>query len=86
MLMQAVDDPHTAQLPPQATKLLELLRARRGDWLSRSQIADVLNKRRLNPAETALLEMLAVQGLIEVQRATDETPIGYHWEYRAKPE
>lgn len=84
MLMQALDDPHTAQLPPQAEKLLNILKARRGVWLSRSDIADVLQKKRLNPGETALLDILASLGEIEVQRVNDATPMGYHWEYRAK--
>lgn len=83
MLMQAIDDPHTGQLPPQAVKLLQILKAHRGVWLTRSDVAGALNKRRLNPGETALLDMLAALGEIEVQRVNDQTPMGYHWEYRA---
>lgn len=84
MLMQTVEEPHAAQLPPQAEKLLTVLKARRGVWLSRSDIADVMQKKRLNPGETALLDMLAALGQIEVQRINDATPMGYHWEYRSK--
>ncbi len=84
MVMQALDDPHTAQRPPQAERLMEVLKSRRGVWLSRSDIAEQLNKKRLNPGETALLDMLAALGEIEVQRVNDATPMGYHWEYKAK--
>jgi len=84
MLMQTIEEPHAAQLPPQAERLLKALQAPRGVWRTRSDIAATLGKNRLNPGDTAMLEMLAAQGVIEVQRVTDATPIGYRWEYRSK--
>lgn len=79
--MMTADEP--AQLPSQAGRVMDVLKANRGVWMTRSQIAAAIGKDRLNPGETASLDMLAAQGKIEAQRVKDPTPIGYRWEYRA---
>lgn len=80
--MMTPDKP--AQLPSQAGRVLDVLNAHRGVWMTRSQIAAAIGKDRLNPGETASLDMLAAQGQIEARRVNDPTPIGYRWEYKAK--
>lgn len=71
--------PHT----PQAEQLLVVLRTN-GGWMRRSDIADAMHKKRLNKWDTALLDLLTENGLIEADKRNDpNTPIGYTWFYRA---
>ena len=70
LIMTAPDAP--AQLPSQAGRVLEALNARRGVWQTRSEIAHAIGKGRLNPGETASLDMLAAQGQIEARRVDDD--------------
>jgi hypothetical protein len=64
-------------------KLLEVLTSKSGLWMKRSEIARGLNKARLNQYEIAALDFMASQGLIDYRKQNNQTPIGYHWEYRA---
>jgi hypothetical protein len=78
--------PHEASLSEQAKKLLTAIESSESEWLTRNKIAQRLGKRRLNPYEVALLGVLKEQGLIEVEKRDDPTPIGYRYEYRVKNE
>ncbi len=72
------------RLSEQANKFLIILRQYSGNdhWLSRSDIADLIGKKRLNPYEVAAIDLLAENGLIERTREQMPGPIGYQWKYR----
>jgi len=84
IFMAAPDKTDETPLPEQARALLDAVKAARGVWLSRQDIAHTMGKNRLNPGDTAMLEMLTAQGLIEAQERPTSAPSGYRWEYRAK--
>ena len=71
-------------LSDQATKFLTLLKQYSADsrWLSRSEIATLTGKKRLNPYEVAAINLLAENGLIECVREDMPGAIGYQWKYR----
>lgn len=71
-------------LSSEAEKLLEAIRGSKAEWLTRAMIAQHLGKRRLNPMEIALLEMLNGLGMIEIAIRDDPRPVGYRYEYRVK--
>lgn len=60
----------TNELTPLAQKMVEVLQAAGGEWVSRSAIADGLerSKSRLNPYDVTLIEQLVSDGTLE---ATD---------------
>lgn len=53
-------------------------------WLDRSEIAELLGKKRLTAYDTALLDLLTEQGLIETQKAEGYSREGYKWQHRIK--
>lgn len=63
-------------------QLLEALRPASGEWLSRSEIAGRLGKRRLNPTDIAILSMLAQVKKIEEREVPTNAPSGRRFEYR----
>ena len=77
-------------LTPQAERLIEGIRdAQRkdGQFVSRQEIARAIGKKRLNAAETAILDLLSAQGILQAQRRKTNAPSGYFYVYRtALPE
>ncbi|MBZ0293848.1 MAG: hypothetical protein K8L99_14880 [Anaerolineae bacterium] len=74
------------QSPPitdHALKLLEVLQAQTGQWLNRKAIAEGVGKRRLTPYDIELLQRLVDEGLVEIGKRPNPTPIGYEYAYRA---
>jgi len=69
------------ELPEQAKKLLEAFEGKK-EWIKRRQIARYLGKARLNPSDTAILDMLAYMQMIEVEKREISSPIGYEYVYR----
>jgi hypothetical protein len=73
--------PKQLELPKQAQRILEVFE-KPGIWLKRRDIADKLGKARLNPSETAILDMLAYMQIIEVETRDIPGPIGFEYVYR----
>jgi hypothetical protein len=61
---------------------MNILRSADGEWVTRSDIARALEKRKLSPYDIAMLEILQEKGLIEIQHRDNRTPIGYECVYR----
>lgn len=73
----------TSRLSKQSDVLLSVLKESAGEWLNRSDIARMLDKRKLSAYDIAMLEILQEKGLIEIQHRDNRTPIGYEFVYRA---
>jgi hypothetical protein len=72
----------TSRLGKQSDLLLKVLRQTAGEWLTRSDIAKLLAKRKLSSYDIATLEFLQEKGLIEIEHRENRTPIGYEFVYR----
>jgi hypothetical protein len=72
----------TSRLGKQTDILINVLRESPGEWFSRSDIAKVLEKRKLSSYDIAMLEILQEKGLIEIQLRDNRTPIGFEFVYR----
>ena len=64
--------------------LLAAIRARRGEWLTRVDLAEATGKRQLSPNDRHWLDTLEHEGLIEIDRRAIDAPVGFEWIYRAK--
>ncbi len=62
--------------------LLNVLKNAPGEWFTRSDIAKALEKKKLSSYDIAMLEVLELQGAIEIQHRENRTPIGYEFVYR----
>lgn len=82
-MLNQLERPAMTELPAQAERLLGVLKMTPGEWVDRGDIAAALGKSRLNPAEVAYLEMLAVQGRIEAREVPTSAPSQNKWVYRA---
>ena len=69
------------ELTPHAKKLLQSLRQYDTLWLSRSEIADHIGKKRLTPYDIQLLESFTDMGLGEARKVEIRGTI--HWQYRS---
>ncbi len=78
------DQPSESPLTPQARHIYELL-SEAGKWVGRAELATKLGKSTLNKWDIALLARLTALGLIESRKIPYHGPIGYEWQYRAKP-
>jgi hypothetical protein len=76
----------TSRLNEQSDRLLNVLKDAAGDWLTRSEIARMLEKRKLSAYDIAMLEILQEKGQVEIQHRDNRTPIGYEFVYRATEE
>jgi hypothetical protein len=72
----------TSRLSKQSEILLSVLSESPEDWLTRSDIARMLDKRKLSSYDIAMLEILQEKGLVEIQHRDNRTPIGYEFVYR----
>lgn len=64
-----------------SSELLTVL-ASTGDWMSHTDIAQALGKRRLDAGRVMALKLMAGQQMIESRKVENDTPIGYRLEYR----
>lgn len=72
-------------LTPQAEKLIEGIEMAQGEseeYVSRQEIARAIGKKRLNAAETAILDLLGAQGVVEIARRKTNAPSGFLYVYR----
>jgi hypothetical protein len=76
-------DYNAPPLTDQALKLLEALQRKSGKWMKRKEIALALGKRRLTPYDIELLQRLCDEGLAEIGKRPNPTPIGFEYAYRA---
>jgi hypothetical protein len=71
-------------LKDQSERVFQALKQCGPGWHSRDEIAKVLGKRRLNPAEVVLLNLLVENDRIEATRIEIEGPAALQWVYRVK--
>jgi predicted transcriptional regulator len=75
-------DRTTTRLDKHVNTLMEVLGRKPGEWVTRSDIAKALEKRRLSSYDIAMLEILHNKGMIEIELRDNRTPIGYEFVYR----
>jgi predicted transcriptional regulator len=75
-------DRTTTRLDKHVNTLMDILRRKPGEWVTRSDIAKALDKRRLSSYDIAMLEILHNKGMIEIELRDNRTPIGYEFVYR----
>jgi len=73
----------TSRLSQQSDVLLNVLKEVSNEWVTRSEIAKMLEKRKLSSYDIAMLEFLQEKGLVEIKHRDNRTPIGYEFVYRA---
>lgn len=78
--------PGPARVTPHAQRMLDAVRAQRGAWVTRQDIAAAIGKKRLTPWEIGLLQLFIDRGDIERQAFDTNAPSGKVWKYRAKAE
>lgn len=82
--MLMIQETPPGELPRPAKRLLEGLQAAGGQWLSRSELAERIGRKRLFAYDVQLLAELIHQELIEARKRPREGFIPFEWEYRAK--
>jgi hypothetical protein len=65
-------------------RLLDVIRSFGEAGCSRQDIASTLGKRKLNPSEATLLQLMADGGLIEARKIERTGPITFEWRYFAR--
>jgi hypothetical protein len=73
----------TSRLSRQSDVILNVLKEASSEWVTRSELARMLEKRKLSSYDIAMLEFLQEKGLVEIQHRDNRTPIGYEFVYRA---
>lgn len=71
------------QLPENAQKIYDALAATPDEWVNRTELARRLNKPRLNPSDTAYLEVMEANHMIEALIGTS-TNQQRQWVYRIR--
>jgi predicted transcriptional regulator len=74
--------PQAKNMTPQAETILQKLRMN-GGWMTRSEIAAALGRKRINVWTVAVLDMLVEQGLVAVEKRDAHGGIGFAWSYKA---
>lgn len=69
-------------MTPQSDRIMDILLENKG-WMTRSEIATVMNKNRLNVWDVALLDMLVEEKLIAKEQHKITGGIGFAWKYKA---
>ncbi len=78
---------HLAAMTEHQKKILELLYLVGKRWLTRSEIARSMGKRRLNPYDLECLALLSEKGFITISRRPSKVPgIEYAHIYQVTPE
>lgn len=68
---------------PQARKIIAVLYDT-ADWTTRDEIAEKLQRARLNPHDISLLERLSANDFIEIKKRDYPGRIGFEYIYRLK--
>lgn len=71
------------RLTDHGKKILSRLRATAPNWMSRTQLAESIGKKRLTQYDVAVLELLTKMELIEANQKEGKGREGFNWEYRA---
>jgi hypothetical protein len=66
---------------PQSKQIIRVLYDA-ADWMTRDQIAQRHNKKRLNPHDMALLDRLTANGFVEAHKRPKPGKIGFEFIYR----
>jgi hypothetical protein len=74
---------HAQNITPQAEVIFEIVQGT-DTWITRREIARKLEKNRLNPWDIALLEKLADEDYIEINRRLRSDKVTLEYIYRAK--
>lgn len=64
--------------------VLDVLRKHATSWITRSDLAAGLGRKRLNTLDLQALTSLEITGKIEVERRPDPRPVGFVAYYRIK--
>jgi hypothetical protein len=67
-------DAHMQNMTPHQLKIIQVMYDSEGDWLTRSNVARLLGKRRLTPYDIGCLKMLTDIGLIETSTRPTTAP------------
>ncbi len=72
------------EMKPVTERGLQLLKAlrKRGDWMSRADLALATGKHRLSPHDLELLNRMIAAGLVERRQRAISTPIAFAFDYR----
>ena len=81
--MLMIQETPPGELPRPAKRLLEGLQDAGGQWLSRSELAEAIGRKRLYSYDVQLLADLIHRGLVENRKRPREGFIPYEWEYKA---
>lgn len=73
-------------LETNANQLYTSLQATDGIWITRRQLAKLINRKRIQTVDTLALDFLQIQGLVEVRATPIKGGIGRLYEYRVKRE
>ena len=72
------------KLSAKAREIVAALRALGSGWHSRADLAGQLGKKKLNPAEVAILDLLVAEGRIEASLKSTSLPHISSWLYRVQ--
>lgn len=67
-------DAHMQNMTPHQLKIIQVMYDSEGDWLTRSNVAKLLGKRRLTPYDIGCLEKLTDIGLIDTSTKPTTAP------------
>jgi len=70
------------ELSPQEQAMINALS--QDEWISRSELARRLGKKRMTATDAVTLAVLIADDLVETQRVADNRPVGFAVKYRAK--
>lgn len=69
------------KLNPLGEKILDAIRSKPGEWLTRNDVAALIGRQALTPYDFKTLDYLAQQGLIEARQNVIGV-VRSRWEYR----
>lgn len=73
--------PKPQRLTAHANRLLDGLEKHRNQWLTRSEVAAAIGKKRLTPYDIDMLDLLAEKGRIRVEQEEGFSREGFRWIY-----
>jgi hypothetical protein len=71
-------------LDARAEEIVKAIRAHKGAWVSRADIAEALGRGRLRESEVIVLDYLLKEGVIESKKEEIPGNIPVRWVYRLK--
>lgn len=73
--------PKPTRITAHAEKLRTVLEGSKNQWFTRSEVALLMEKRRLNPHEIDLLHLLGERGHIHIMQEEGYSRDGFRWIY-----